>query len=132
MIKNKVTNCRPRRQCGREEVQLHTLLTWALDRGEWLNTCPGRFNPWREPRYPLNRRSGGPHSRSGRFGEKENTLPLKREKNRIKKTKINITKPIGFVMHQKFNIQQLYALPTLYLCVLYLSENKQRLVPLTA
>jgi len=27
---------------------------------------------------------------------------------------------------------QLYALPTLYLCVLYLSENKQRLVPLTA
>ena len=30
------------------------------------------------------------------------------------------------------NIQQLYALPTSYLCVLYLSENKQRLVPLTA
>ena len=33
-------------------------------------------------------------------------------------------------MHQQFNIQQLYVLPTLYLCVLYLSENKQRLVPL--
>ena len=33
-------------------------------------------------------------------------------------------------MHQQFNIQQLYALPTLYLCVLYLSENKQRFVPL--
>jgi len=32
----------------------------------------------------------------------------------------------------RFNIQQLYALPTLYLCVLYLSENKQRLLPLTA
>jgi hypothetical protein len=31
-------------------------------------------------------------------------------------------------MHQQFNIQQLYTLPTLYLCVLYLSENKQRLV----
>ena len=29
-------------------------------------------------------------------------------------------------MHQQFNIQQLYVLPTLYLCVLYLSENKQR------
>jgi hypothetical protein len=28
-------------------------------------------------------------------------------------------------MHQQFNIQQQYALPTLYLCVLYLSENKQ-------
>ena len=32
-------------------------------------------------------------------------------------------------MHQQFNIQQLYVLPTMYLCVLYLSENKQRIVP---
>jgi hypothetical protein len=45
---------------------------------------------------------------------------------------INHLKPICYVMHRQFNIQQLYALPTLYLCVLYLSENKQRLVPLTA
>ena len=45
---------------------------------------------------------------------------------------INRLKPTGHVMHQQFNIQQLYVLPTLYLCVLYLSENKQRLVPLTA
>jgi hypothetical protein len=36
------------------------------------------------------------------------------------------------MMHHQFNIQQLYVLPTLYLCVLYLSENKQRIVPLTA
>jgi len=35
-------------------------------------------------------------------------------------------------MHQQYNIQQLYALPKLHLCVLYLSDNKQRLVPLTA
>ena len=41
-------------------------------------------------------------------------------------------KPTGYVMHQQFKIQQLYALPTLYLRVLYLSENKQRLVSLTA
>ena len=27
------------------------------------------------------------------------------------------------VMHQQLNIQQLYVLPTLYLCVLYLSEQ---------
>ena len=44
----------------------------------------------------------------------------------------NLLKPTCYVMHHQFNIQQLYALPTLYLCVLYLSENKQRLVPLTA
>ena len=42
----------------------------------------------------------------------------------------NLLKPTGHVMNQQFNIQQLYVLPTLYLCVLYLSENKQRLVPL--
>ena len=45
---------------------------------------------------------------------------------------LNILNPTGHVMHHQFNIQQLYILPTLYLCVLYLSENKQRLVPLTA
>jgi hypothetical protein len=45
---------------------------------------------------------------------------------------INLLKPTGHVMHHQFNIQQLYALHTLHLCVLYLSDNKQRLVPLTA
>jgi hypothetical protein len=45
---------------------------------------------------------------------------------------ITLFKPSGYVTYQQFNIQQLYVLPTLYLCVLYLSENKQRLVPLTA
>ena len=45
---------------------------------------------------------------------------------------VNLSKSTGHVMHQQFNIQQLYVLPTLYLCVLYLSKNKQRLVPLIA
>ena len=49
---------------------------------------------------------------------------------KLLKSTVNFLKPTGHVMHQQFNIQQLYALPTLYLCVLYLSENKQRLVPL--
>ena len=37
----------------------------------------------------------------------------------------NLLNPTGYVMHQQFNIQQLYSLPTLYLRVLYLSENKR-------
>ena len=45
---------------------------------------------------------------------------------------VNLLKSTGYVLHQQFNIQQLYVLPTLYLCVLYLSENKQLLEPLTA
>ena len=44
---------------------------------------------------------------------------------------INLLKSTGHVIHQQFNIQQLQVLPTLYLRVLYLSESKQRLVPLT-
>jgi len=44
----------------------------------------------------------------------------------------NLLKRTGYVLHQQFIIQQVYALPTLYLCILYLSQNKQRLVPLTA
>ena len=43
----------------------------------------------------------------------------------LRKASINLLKPTDYVMHI-----QLYVLPTLYLCVLYLSENKQRLVPL--
>ena len=32
---------------------------------------------------------------------------------------INLLNPTGHLMHQQFNIQQLYALPTLYFRVLY-------------
>ena len=46
--------------------------------------------------------------------------------------KINRLKPSGHLMHQQFNIQQLYVLPALFLCVRYLFENKERLVSLTA
>ena len=42
-------------------------------------------------------------------------------------TDIKLLKPTGHVMHQQFNIQQLYALPTLYLCVLCLSEKNSDL-----
>ena len=35
---------------------------------------------------------------------------------------IKLLKPTGYVMHQYFNIQQLYAQPTLYLFVLYFSQ----------
>jgi len=42
---------------------------------------------------------------------------------------LKLLKPTGHVMHRQFKSQQLYAAPTMYLCVLYLSENKQRLFP---
>jgi hypothetical protein len=59
-------------------------------------------------------------------------LPACNKSRAPERTFINLLKPTVYAMHQQFNIQQLYALPTLYLCVLYLSENKQRLVPLNS
>jgi hypothetical protein len=51
------------------------ILNQALDRNEWLSSRPGRFIPGdRVPPYPLNRRLGGPQSRSARFGEVKNVL----------------------------------------------------------
>jgi hypothetical protein len=38
---------------------------------------------------------------------------------------INLLKPTSYAVHQKFNIQQFYALPTLYLCVFFKFENKR-------
>jgi len=72
-------------------------------------------------------------SRSALNSTQESSLPPVDKAERPRSAfDINLLKPTGHVTHQQFNIQQLYALPTLYLCVLYLSENKQRLVPLTA
>jgi len=35
-------------------------------------------------------------------------------------------------MYRQFNIQQFYVLPTMHLCILCGSENKQQLLPYTA
>ena len=45
---------------------------------------------------------------------------------------INLSKPSGHYMYQQFIIQQFYAVLTVYLCILYGSQNKQRLFPYTA
>jgi hypothetical protein len=38
--------------------------------------APAALPPGKEPRYPLDRRPGGPHNRSGRCGEEKNlSLP---------------------------------------------------------
>jgi hypothetical protein len=46
------------------------------------------------------------------------------------RNQINLLKTIVHVMHHQFNIKQFYILPSLYIYVLYLFKNKQRLVPL--
>ena len=39
----------------------------------------------------------------------------------------NPFKPTGHVMHQQFNIQQLYALPTLFICIVFIWEQNSDL-----
>ena len=46
-------------------------LTLSLDGREWSASRSCRFTP----RYALNKRLAGPHSRSGRFAEEKNLLP---------------------------------------------------------
>jgi hypothetical protein len=44
----------------------------ALVGGEWSTSHPGCFTrQGKSPRYPLDRRLGGPQSQSGRFGEEK-------------------------------------------------------------
>jgi hypothetical protein len=46
--------------CGGVKVQLHALLTSALDGGEWSASSSGRFTAGQEPRCTLDRRLRGP------------------------------------------------------------------------
>jgi hypothetical protein len=52
-------------------------LTAALAGGEWSASRPCRLTPGgNSPQYPLDRRLGGPQSRSGCYKEEKNILPL--------------------------------------------------------
>jgi hypothetical protein len=65
----------PRRRVGSEGIAPPLLIS-ALDGGERSASRPGSFTPEeRAPRRPLDKRLGGPQSRSERYGEKK-ILPL--------------------------------------------------------
>jgi hypothetical protein len=57
---------RHERAWGRGGIAPVHFTTSALDGGEWSASRPGRALPrGKDPRYPLDRRPGGPQSRSG-------------------------------------------------------------------
>jgi hypothetical protein len=53
------------------DVNIHVFLTSALVGGKWSASRFGLFSPGKEPRYPLDRRLGGPQTRSERSGEEK-------------------------------------------------------------
>jgi hypothetical protein len=66
---------------GGVDVYIHIFLTSALAGGEWSALRSDRFNPGKGPRYPLDRRLGGP--RAGLHDvEKRNFLTLQELKLR--------------------------------------------------
>ena len=84
------------------------------------------YNPARKPGqcHKFHKLWTGPFKVTAKLSDLNyETVSLKHRKQIVH---INLLKTAGYVMHQQFNIQQLYALPTLHLCVLYLSENKQQ------
>jgi hypothetical protein len=52
-------------------------LASEMDGGEWLFAATSRFNPGKEPRYPLNRRLRGLQNRPRPFGEKQISCPYR-------------------------------------------------------
>jgi hypothetical protein len=61
--------CMPRRRMGCREILRYNSTHLAPNGGKWSTSCPSRPPPprWEKPRYPLNRRLGGPQGRSGTF-----------------------------------------------------------------
>jgi hypothetical protein len=57
------------------EVYLQTFLNSTLDGGDGQPYAPAALPSGKSPRYPWNRRLGGPQSQFGRGGEDKNSKP---------------------------------------------------------
>jgi len=62
---------------GGVEVEFHAFLTSVLEGVEQSNSSPGLFTPGEKARYSLDRRLGGPQSRSGRSDEEKSPCPCR-------------------------------------------------------
>jgi hypothetical protein len=49
------------------DMYLHSFPISVQDGGDWLTSLPGRFNPRKQPSYPLNRKLCSPHSQYEQF-----------------------------------------------------------------
>jgi len=62
----------------------NSFLTLALDMGEWSASCRGHTLPLgKDPRYPLDRRLGGPHSWPGHRGWRKKSFDSARNRTLV-------------------------------------------------
>jgi hypothetical protein len=64
----------PSRHIRGAEVQPHSFLTSALDRGKRLTSRSGHFTPRKQNQYPLTTKLGGTQSRFGNLKKREKSL----------------------------------------------------------
>jgi hypothetical protein len=84
--------------CGGAEVYIHLFLTLARDGGERSVSHSCYLTPGE--RSKLNRRLGGPQSRSGRFGKERYFLPLTRiELAVVDRSACNLAVAIPITVH---------------------------------
>jgi hypothetical protein len=76
-IKVKQSRYTPLRRLGKRMYSSYSFTTSAIDGVSGQGHAPAALYPWRkDPRYPLDRKLGGPQSRSGHRGLRKNPLPL--------------------------------------------------------
>jgi hypothetical protein len=62
---------------GEKMYSSYSFLTLALDGGEWSASHPGHaLHQGKDPQYPLDRRLGGPQSRSEHGLEEKSSAPV--------------------------------------------------------
>lgn len=104
-------------------MQLHTFLISALDAGEWLTSRLGRFIPWKELRYQLNRRLCRPQSRYGHLGSEKLFAPTEiRNPDRLPSSVVTI------VAH-KIKIGNVHFFPYISVVISHQLSHYQTLPP---
>jgi hypothetical protein len=97
----KLSHYTPRRRLG-ERRYSSSFSTSALEGGEWSASRPGRdLAPGKGSRYPLDRRLGGPQSRSGQRSWRKNSIKSSRSISRvrwIKETDVSRTVSVFIIM----------------------------------
>jgi len=75
MIKVRLYLSLSKHQAMKTRGGIGRIINLGANGGEWSASRPGRFTPGNERKYSLDRKVGGPQSRSGRGGDNKSSQP---------------------------------------------------------